>query len=428
MSVNINRKITDTFYRYKMPKIIAKIEGRGNGIKTVIVNMPEVAKALGRPPMYPTKYIGCELGAQVAHDAKNDRYIVNGAHDCVKLQDILDGFIEKFVLCKACENPETYMTVKREKIYMTCTACGETSLLTTNHRLITYVTKNPPPVIGVTGASKIKTKSSHSEKNDEKGSTEEFNKTADTFVENVNEVEWSLDTSEHAVKKRMEELSGAVLLMTMNNDVEKSIDQRCLIFDSFLKKYSDEFINNIKEILFEFDRLELKEYGVFIFVKNFFNADILNQLKKNQSLIIKLINNKKKSMLYLLHAIEIVLSIHSEILNKSPFILKFLYDEEIVDEDVIIEWANKADSTFIEKKVLDEIFKASNVFINWLKTAEEESSNEESNSETESNQIDDESNYCNNSNNKSNKHNNSHDFTENTVQNDEDDNIDIDNI
>jgi hypothetical protein len=28
---------------------MAKVEGKGNGIKTVIVNMAEVAKAIGRP-------------------------------------------------------------------------------------------------------------------------------------------------------------------------------------------------------------------------------------------------------------------------------------------------------------------------------------------------------------------------------------------
>lgn len=50
MSVNVNRGVSDTFYRYKMPKLIAKVEGKGNGIKTVIVNMADVAKALGRPP------------------------------------------------------------------------------------------------------------------------------------------------------------------------------------------------------------------------------------------------------------------------------------------------------------------------------------------------------------------------------------------
>jgi translation initiation factor 5 len=42
-----------------------------------------------------TKYFGCELGAQTQFDFKNERYIVNGAHDAAKLQDILDGFIKK---------------------------------------------------------------------------------------------------------------------------------------------------------------------------------------------------------------------------------------------------------------------------------------------------------------------------------------------
>ena len=40
-------------------------------------------------------------------DTKVGRYIVNGAHEGSKLQDMLDGFIRKFVLCPECDNPET---------------------------------------------------------------------------------------------------------------------------------------------------------------------------------------------------------------------------------------------------------------------------------------------------------------------------------
>lgn len=106
-SLNVNRNVSDAFYRYKMPRLMAKVEGKGNGIKTVIVNMAEVAKAIGRPAtcnfksillVYrlqlifffflsdPTKFFGCELGAQTQFDFKHDRFIVNGAHDAGKLQ------------------------------------------------------------------------------------------------------------------------------------------------------------------------------------------------------------------------------------------------------------------------------------------------------------------------------------------------------
>lgn len=61
MSINICRDNNDPFYRYKMPPIQAKIEGRGNGIKTVVMNTMDVARALNRPAPYIIKYFGLSL-------------------------------------------------------------------------------------------------------------------------------------------------------------------------------------------------------------------------------------------------------------------------------------------------------------------------------------------------------------------------------
>src|SRR5262245_47507017 len=49
-TINVRRDVTDPFYRYKLERLQSKIEGKGNGIKTVIVNLTSVASSLARPP------------------------------------------------------------------------------------------------------------------------------------------------------------------------------------------------------------------------------------------------------------------------------------------------------------------------------------------------------------------------------------------
>ena len=143
-NVNIRRDVTDPFYRYKMERLQSKIEGKGNGIKTVIVNLSNVADQLARPPSYVIKYFGFELGAQTNIDPKDDRWIVNGAHEAAKLQDYLDGFISKFVLCKDCKNPETVVNVKDGNIILDCKACGQRTQADMRHKLASFILKNQP--------------------------------------------------------------------------------------------------------------------------------------------------------------------------------------------------------------------------------------------------------------------------------------------
>lgn len=122
-----------------MPRVIGKIEGRGNGIKTVIVNVVEVGQSLNREPAEITKFFGCDLGSQTTYATDTDRAVVNGAHIDNDLQKHLSKYIEGFVLCKTCRLPETHYKIKDGLISQKCLACGSKDLVDMTHKLTVFI-------------------------------------------------------------------------------------------------------------------------------------------------------------------------------------------------------------------------------------------------------------------------------------------------
>jgi translation initiation factor 5 len=112
--------------------------------------MLDVAHDLGRPAIYLTKFFGFELGAQakVVGDGPTQRHIVNGAHDKEKLQDLLDVFINKFVLCGECKNPETELVIKGQHVLRECKAGGKRTEIDKGHKLSSFIVKSPPGGVG----------------------------------------------------------------------------------------------------------------------------------------------------------------------------------------------------------------------------------------------------------------------------------------
>ncbi|KAG5623682.1 hypothetical protein H5410_008900 [Solanum commersonii] len=253
----------DAFYRYKMPRMITKIEGRGNGIKTNVVNMVDIAKALARPASYTTKHFGCELGAQSKFDEKTGTSLVNGAHDTAKLAGLLEIFIKKYVQCYGCGNPETEILItKTQMIQLKCAACGFISDVDMRDKLTTFILKNPPE--SKKGAKdkkamrraekerlkegeaadeemkKLKTKKKVSSKEASvkptlkkkaSGSDEDHASPPKRHVnvkeeeeEEDDDVQWQTDTSMEAAQQRIQEQLSAVtaeMVMLSTNETEK---------------------------------------------------------------------------------------------------------------------------------------------------------------------------------------------------------------
>lgn len=131
--------VDDPEYRYKMPAVYGKIEGSGNGIKTAIPNISEVATSLHRNPGEVNKFFGTELGAQTRYNAETDRAIVNGAFTDGTLQDLIHRYIDKFVLCPTCGLPETEYKIKSGTIWHKCAACGSKEMVDMSHKLCNYI-------------------------------------------------------------------------------------------------------------------------------------------------------------------------------------------------------------------------------------------------------------------------------------------------
>jgi translation initiation factor 5 len=330
-----------------MPRLVAKVEGKGNGIKTVIVNMVDIARALDRPPTYVTKYFGCELGAQTQFDINAERYIVNGCHDGAKMQDMLDGFIKKFVLCEKCSNPETVLKVKKNMIGASCRACGHIYALDMRHKLTTYIIKNPPEKdINAQGSSKTEKKGKKDKDKDDKKADSDDGKGDEE--DDWDEGEWIEDTSDEAIAKRaQEQLSSGISGLVIDGDMDKSEEDRVNIFFKFVQVKKG-LINGpvSKEILAEAERLEIKNKAPVILCELLFNDKMFKekQIKKYSNLLLRFTQENPKGQKYLIGGMEkTVETFEATLLPKVPHIFKELFEEDIIEEEVFLEWAKKVE-------------------------------------------------------------------------------------
>lgn len=328
--INVRRDNPDTFYRYKMEPLQTKIEGKGNGIKTVVVNLSSVANSLARPGSYLIKYFGFELGAQTNIDPADDRWIINGAHDSAKLQDYLDGFINKFVLCKKCKNPETDVQIKDGHITLDCKACGQRTDVDLRLKLSGFILKNQPKKGKKDKAERKAARKAKANGNKDNGASGDDNsdqaspngdnvnkeleyasdddamtrkiKTEaqglreDRDVE-VNDDDWAVDMSEEAVKARQQSLPGdfkAKLVLNGDDDEDEGEGGGNTVYDQlgeWIQEQAKEKggVDNVDDIDVYVKAKELgietKHRTVLVLVQTLFDENVTAQIGKRASML-----------------------------------------------------------------------------------------------------------------------------------------------
>lgn len=425
--LNIGGDQADKSYRYKMPKLLTKIEGRGNGIKTVIPNMTDIAKALRINPAYPTKFFGIELGAQSKFDKKRDEAIVNGAHQAPDMQALLFKFIELFILCPTCGLPEIKMDVKKTTIKIDCAACGHNGLLPTQNKLVTYILKHPPdskkkpaaeaeaappppvkaekednkkekgekpekpekPEKAEKGDKKKKKKEKASEGSDEEaagGGGAEDGEAAAADGPEAGEVTWFTDVSKEAQKQRKEqefaemkahaEASKSIDAILGSAKADNKIESPVTVLKIFLAKE-----RSVPEIVSEVRRLQLARgldgpQRLKVLLEALIDTSdpktVAPQFAKNAQLLAEFA--QEKNGMTLIGCIEELVGVTDRaLLPRIPMILQALYDADVLSEGTLLTWADSPpeSSWLVNKEVATQVRDKAKPFIDWLRSASE---------------------------------------------------------
>ncbi|KAJ9665762.1 eukaryotic translation initiation factor 5 [Coniosporium apollinis] len=416
-NINIRRDVTDPFYRYKMERLQSKIEGKGNGIKTVIVNLSSVANSLARPPSYVIKYFGFELGAQTNTNPADDRWIINGAHEASKLQDYLDGFISKFVLCKKCKNPETTVHIKDGRITLDCKACGERSDVDLRLKLSSFILKNQPKKGKKDKSTKKADRkakreaeaaangddddhsrdgspnggsgSDHAEENGDveiaAGSDDELTRRINAEAKDIDaidakEVEWTVDMSEEAVRARAQEAPVDMRRLNLGDDDEDGEGEANVYeqLGSWVLKTAEEKggVSKVEDVEIYLRAKELgietKHRTLTVLAQSIFDDNIVKQIDSRAGMLKKMITSEKHEKAFLGGTERFVGNEKPNLIPLvSPILVKY-YQHDLVSDDVLKAWGSKASKKYVDLATSKKVRKSAEKFIEWLETAESE--------------------------------------------------------
>lgn len=104
--------------RFQIPDVDAMVEGN----TTILRNFNEIVDKINRDAEKVLKYLLRELGT--AGERENERVVFKGKISPKKIENKLEDYVEKYVLCPECGRPDTRLVKEGRVTIMRCDACG----------------------------------------------------------------------------------------------------------------------------------------------------------------------------------------------------------------------------------------------------------------------------------------------------------------
>lgn len=104
--------------RWKLPEADVQVEGR----TTILRNFDAMTDATRRESAHLMQFILRELGT--AGDVDGTRLVVQGKVAPKKMVDILNDYVETYVMCSECHRPDTKLEKQDRTTLLRCEACG----------------------------------------------------------------------------------------------------------------------------------------------------------------------------------------------------------------------------------------------------------------------------------------------------------------
>jgi translation initiation factor 2 subunit 2 len=104
--------------RFKVPDVQLMVQGN----RSIWQNFQETINILNRPGKEVLKFVAGQLGTAGSMEGSNALF--NGKFNVEQVSEVLNRYIDAYVICPVCTRPDTEITKEKNAYYLTCSACG----------------------------------------------------------------------------------------------------------------------------------------------------------------------------------------------------------------------------------------------------------------------------------------------------------------